>query len=76
MADTKNVTPDELRSILIAAGRSVIEGKITVQQANALASLSAEVHKSLKMEYVGQILAKEKLGIDQGKIISLMDKAA
>jgi len=65
----KETKPEELRAILVSSIRAVIDGQITVPQANAISSLSSEVHKSVKMEYVGQILAKEKVLIRNGKII-------
>ena len=65
-------TPEELRSVLTAAAYAVVEGRITVQQANALSSLSSEVHKSLKMQYVGQLICDDLPNIENGRIVGLL----
>lgn len=44
-------SPSELRSILLQSMEALIEGKMSVQQANALASLSSEAHKSIRQQW-------------------------
>ena len=65
-------SPSELRSLLIASAKAVVDGRLTVQQANAVSSLSSEVHKSLKMEYVGQIIDSGTYDIQDGRLIDVM----
>ena len=60
--------PEHLRAILVESIKAVINGNITVQQANSISSLSAEIHKSIKMEYVGQYLAHETVKIRDGNL--------
>lgn len=62
-------SPAELRSLLIESAKAVLDGRLTVQQANAVSGLSAEVHKSIKMEYVGQVLDTGQYSITDGKLI-------
>ena len=40
----------ELRGLLAEAIIGVIEGRVSVQQANAIANLSSEIHKSIRTE--------------------------
>ena len=44
-------SPAELRAILLQCMEMVIEGKMTVNQANAVASLSSEAHKSIRQQW-------------------------
>jgi hypothetical protein len=60
---------DDLRSLLIAAARAVIDGKLNVQRANAVASLSAEVHKSIRLEMVGKALSDKSMAIENGRLV-------
>jgi vacuolar-type H+-ATPase subunit E/Vma4 len=66
-------TPEEFRSLLIAAASAVLEGRLTVQQANALAGLSSEVHKSLKMQYVGQMIGAGNVSIQDGRVVRMLE---
>ena len=66
-------SPVELRSLLIESARAVVDGRITVQQANAVSSLSSEIHKSLKMEYVGQMIDNGQYEIQGGKLIDVLE---
>lgn len=61
--------PIELRSLLIECAKAVVDNRITVQQANAVSALSAEVHKSLKMQYVGQIIHDGSFSIKEGRLL-------
>lgn len=70
MSTSVNIeNPDELRSLLVAAARAVIDGKLNVQRANAVASLSSEVHKSIRLEMVGQALSEKSMAIENGKLV-------
>lgn len=65
-------TPAELRSLLVESAKAVVDGRITVQQANAVSGLSAEVHKSMKMEYVGQIIDSGGYNIEGGRLVEAL----
>lgn len=69
----KETTPEDLRAILVSSIRMVIDGNMSVPQANAISSLSSEVHKSIKLEYVGQVLAKETITVKNGKIVNFLE---
>jgi len=59
--------PEELRELLIESVRAVLDRKLSPAQAHAVAALSAEVHKSIKMEIVGDIVSSsEKLVYSEG----------
>jgi hypothetical protein len=44
-------SPAELRSILLQTMAAVIEGKMSVPQANAVVGLSSEAHKSIRQQW-------------------------
>ena len=44
-------TPARLRGVLLEALVGVLEGRVNVAQANAVAGLSGEVHKSIRQEW-------------------------
>jgi hypothetical protein len=69
-------TPNEFRGILIAATQAVIDGRINVQQANAVAGLASEVHKSVRLEIVGQALSDKNIAIEGGQLVKLSDVRA
>lgn len=62
-------TPAELRALLLECAVRVMEGTTNVSQANAVASLSAEVHKSVRQEWEMRCYAAENLGIEEGRIV-------
>jgi hypothetical protein len=45
----------QLRAILLQTMTLLIEGKLSVPQANAIANLSAEQHKSLKDSFIRDV---------------------
>jgi hypothetical protein len=66
-------SPIELRSLLIESAKAVVDGRLTVQQANSVSGLSSEVHKSLKMEYVGQMLDSGAYSINDGRLHKVLE---
>lgn len=44
-------SPAELRSILLQTMTAVLEGKVSVPQANAVVGLSGEAHKSIRQQW-------------------------
>ena len=62
-------TPAELRSLLLECAVRVMEGRTNVSQANAVASLSAEVHKSVRQEWEMRCYAAENLSLEDGRIV-------
>lgn len=69
----KETRPSDLRAILVAAIGGVIDGRINVKQANSIASLSCEIHKSLRLEKIDKILSCEIVTVKaDGKIIDLL----
>lgn len=59
------------RALLIGAMEALIEGRINVPQANALAGLSAEVHKSIRQEWDMECYAAEHFALASAKILML-----
>jgi len=72
MPTRKIGTASDLRGVLLATIEGVIEGRVTVAQANAVAQLSGELHKSIRQEWDMRIYAHEHLAIDKGKIVNLL----
>ena len=61
-------SPGELRSILLQTMTGVLEGKVSVPQANAVVGLSAEAHKSIRQEWDMTVYAAENLILEHGEI--------
>ena len=61
--------PEELRAMLLECAVRVMEGRINIGQANAIAGLSAEVHKSVRQEWEMRVYAAENLTIEQQRLI-------
>lgn len=49
-------TPENVRHLLLQSALAVVTGRLTPKEANSIAALTAEIHKSLKMEYIGKVL--------------------
>ena len=63
-------TPAELRSLLLEAAVSVIEGRLDPARANAVIGLSSEVHKSIKSEYEMRMgYTDENTRIIEGEVV-------
>lgn len=63
------------RRLLLDAMVAVTEGRMNVGQANAISSLSAEVHKSIKLEWDMICYAAETFVIGPGNQITLLGAA-
>jgi hypothetical protein len=73
MKNIKITTPEEHRAILLAAMEALLEGRLNVQMANALSSISAEVHKNLKQEWDMRVYASENLTLSHGQVIKMIE---
>ena len=65
-------TAAEHRALLLRSMELLMSGQINVPQANALSSLSSEVHKSIKSEWDMRCYAAEHLSFAPGKVIELI----
>ncbi len=65
---------DEHRRLMLDAMVALVEGRMNIGQANALSSLSAEVHKSLKLEFDMVSYAAENLMIGEGNQVMLLER--
>lgn len=54
--DQLQCTPPQLRHMLMQAAAAVATGNLTPKQATAIAKLTEEIHKSIKLEYVEQLM--------------------
>lgn len=64
--------PAKHRAFLLLTMEGVIRGAVNVAQANAVASLSAEVHKSIRQQWDMQTYAAENLGVAKGGALELI----
>lgn len=55
--------PEKHRTLLFLCMEKVVTGELSVAQANAVAGLSAEVHKSLAQQFENQIYVYENMGM-------------
>lgn len=72
MGDDEMVTANHLRSMLITAIHGVMSGRINVAKANAIASLSGELHKSIDQEWNMRVYAAENLQLSNDKVVRLL----
>jgi len=73
MKERKIVNAQDLRGALLATIEGVLEGRVNISQANAVASLSTELHKSIKQEWDMRIYANENLTLENGQVIKLLE---
>ena len=73
MKQNKITSPGEHRAILLASMEALLEGRLNVPIANALTSLSAEVHKSLRQEWDMRVYAAENLTFDHGRVVKMLE---
>jgi hypothetical protein len=73
MTNRKIVTAQDLRGVLLATIEGVLEGRVNTSQANQVAQLSAEFHKSLRQEWDMKVYANENLTIEHGRLVRLID---
>ena len=69
----KITTASDLRSVLLASIEGVLEGRVNVAQANSIAALSSELHKSIRQEWDMRVYANENLSYEAGKVIKLLE---
>lgn len=67
------VNAADLRGALLATMEGVLEGRVTVAQANAVAQLSGELHKSIRQEWDMRVYANEHLTLEAGRVIQLLE---
>jgi hypothetical protein len=72
MKERKIVTAHDLRGALLTTIEAVLEGRVNVQQANAIVGLSGELHKSLRQEWDMRVYANENLSLSAGKVVKLL----
>ena len=73
MKERKIVNAQDLRGALLATIEGVLEGRVNISQANAVASLSTELHKSIKQEWDMRVYANENLTLENGQVIKLLE---
>lgn len=62
----------DLRGALLATIEAVLEGRINVSQANSVAQLSSELHKSIRQEWDMRVYANEHLTLESGRVLELI----
>lgn len=72
MNNNKITSPAEHRALLLAAMEGLLESRVSVPMANALASISSEVHKSIRQEWDMRVYAAENLSLESGKVIKML----
>ena len=70
--EIKITSPEDLRAILLATIEGVLEGRVNVAQGNVIASLSGELHKSIKQQWDMSVYSTENLSISAGRIIKIL----
>jgi hypothetical protein len=65
-------TANDLRSVLMKTIEGVIEGRVPVAHAGAIANLSEQVHKSIEQEWDMRVYANEHFRLDAPQVIALI----
>ena len=73
MNERRIVNAADLRGALLATIEGVLEGRVNVSQANAVAQLSSELHKSIRQEWDMRVYANEHLTLQAGQVIKLLE---
>ena len=73
MRESKVVNAHDLRCALLSAIDGVLEGRINVAQANAVAAISTEVHKSIRQEWDMRVYANENLTLRDSEVTKLLE---
>lgn len=72
MEKRKIVDANDLRGALLATIQAVLEGRVTVAQANSVTGLSGELHKSIRQEWDMRVYANEHLNLEAGNVVKLI----
>ena len=73
MNDTKKInTQNDIRAVLLLTIEGVLKGAVSVPQANAVSSLSEQVHSSLRQEWDMRCYAAENLTLKHGEVVRLL----
>lgn len=67
--DRKLIDSSDLRGVLLATIEGVLEGRVAVNQANAVVGLSGELHKSIRQEWEMRCYANQNMRIISGEIV-------
>ena len=62
-------TAADLRRVMAEAIVGVMEGRVSVPQANAVAALATEVHKSIRQEWDMRVYMVENLTYQQAQFV-------
>lgn len=73
MKPNKVSSSEEHRALLLASMEALCEGRMNVSQANAVASLSSEVHKSIRQEWDMRCYAAENLTLHNSKVVKMLE---
>ena len=73
MESKKMVNAHDLRVALLATIEGVLDGRVDVAQANAVASLSTELHKSISQEWDMRVYANKNLTLDSGEVVKILE---
>lgn len=65
---------EDQRRLLLDAMVALVEGRINVAQANALANLSGEVHKSIRQQFDMLCYASDNFTIGPGNQVMLVEE--
>ena len=65
--------PEDFRAVLMNTALGVLEQRISVSQANAVASLSVEIHKSIRQEFEMRCYVSKDVVLHAGRVLRVED---
>lgn len=66
-------TPAELRGVLILGLEGLLEGRIDVHRANAMARIAEQIHSSIDKEWEMRCYAAQNFAMKAGEVVKLIE---
>jgi hypothetical protein len=70
MSNLKLKTSADLRAALLHTIEGVLEGRVNVAQANAVAKTAAQLHNSIRQDWDMAVYAAESLSYEQATLVA------
>lgn len=65
-------TPSDLRGVLVLTIEGLLEGRVDVHRANAIARLTEQIHSSIDKEWDMRVYAANNFGLKAGEVVKLI----
>jgi len=73
VSKNKITSASQLRATLLFSIEAIIDGRMTISQANGIVGLSAEIHKSIRQEWDMKCYAAQNLALSEDRVIDMLE---